>query len=442
MKSVSVKSKSEKAFSIIYRVVMHDYLTGKVTHMNKRIIYWKLSMYFFFFFFSYALCYSFFAIWLGQSIKLSGVQTGIIFSANAVFTMAFQPLYGYVSDRIGLKKTLLYTISLLVVLAGPFFIYVYGPLLKWNFWFGVLVGGFYLGLTFLAGCAAIESYIEKVSRKYKFEFGRARMWGSVGSAAAAFIAGRIFNFDPNINFWMASFSAILLIFILFFTKVEMNEIEIEKAESVTLKDMGNLFKLKDFWVFMIFMLGSACVYTVFDQQFPLYYASLFPTSDLGNQVFGYLNSLQIFLEAGTMFLAPFLVNKIGAKNSLILAGCIMTFRMIGSGLVFDPYSISFIKLIHAFELATMLVAIFKYLAEHFDTRLSSVLYLIGFQFSTQIGTAVLSPIVGSLYDQIGFRQTYLYMGAIVFAFTLFGAFTLLSSHKNIVPSRSISKGSA
>ena len=56
----------------------------------------------------------------------------------------------------------------------------------------------------------------------------------------------------------------------------------------------------------------------------------------------------------------------------------MGFRIIGSGLVVGPIGISSMKLIHALELPIMLIAIFKYLAANFDTRLSSILYLVGF----------------------------------------------------------------
>src|SRR5690606_14103565 len=101
-----------------------------------------------------------------------------------------------------------------------------------------------------------------------------------------------------------------------------------------------------FWYLMLYVIGVACVYGVYDQQFPVYYSSLFPTEAQGNQVFGYLNSLQVFLEAGMMFAAPFVVNKIGAKNSLILAGYLMAFRIVGSGLVEGPIGISSMKLIH------------------------------------------------------------------------------------------------
>ncbi|MFT8312682.1 MAG: MFS transporter [Clostridium sp.] len=398
--------------------------------MKKRMIYWNLSLYFLLFFFAYASCFSFFAIWLGEKMNLSGAQTGIIFSVNAIFAMIFQPVYGYISDRIGLKKYVLYFITILLALAGPFYIYVYGPLLKMNFILGAIVGGFYLGLTFIAGCASVESYIEKAGRKYDFEFGRARMWGSIGSASAAFVSGRVFNISPNINFWMATVSAIILLILVVFMKVDVSSVEAKRAESVSFNDVKQLLKLKDFWLFMIYMIGAVCVYMVYDQQFPIYYASLFPTKALGNQVFGDLNSLQVFLEAGMMFLAPFVVNKIGAKRGLILAGIIMTCRMVGSGIVSDPYSISFIKLVHSFEYAALLVSIFKYLADNFDTRLSSVLYLVGFQFATQIGTTILSPVVGKMYDKVGFRETYIFMGCLVLIFTIFAAFTLLNKKKD------------
>ncbi|WP_204265775.1 MFS transporter, partial [Escherichia coli] len=74
--------------------------------------------------------------------------------------------------------------------------------------------------------------------------------------------------------------------------------------------------------------------------------------------------------------APFLVNKIGAKNGLLLASSVMAARIIGSGLVEGPIMISCMKLLHAVELPILLISIFKYNSQHFDKRLSSTLYLV------------------------------------------------------------------
>lgn len=414
---------------VLSKNVVHSIFEGDSIMKTSKILYWKLSAYFFFFFFTWSSSYSLFSIWLGQEMQLTGAQTGLVFSVNAIFALLMQPLYGFISDKIGLKKNILFFISMLLVFVGPFYIYVYGPLLQYNVIIGAAVGGLYLGTAFLAGIGAIESYIEKVGRKYDFEYGKARMWGSLGWAAATFFAGQLFNINPNINFWVASVSAIVLVAIILSIKVEVTDVEMERAASVTLKDVGHLFTLKDFWYLMLYVIGVACVYGVYDQQFPVYYSSLFPTEAQGNQVFGYLNSLQVFLEAGMMFAAPFIVNKLGAKNSLILAGYLMAFRIVGSGLVEGPIGISSMKLIHALELPIMLVAIFKYLAANFDTRLSSVLYLVGFQFAKQVGESIMSPAAGYFYDSIGFRQTYLAMGAIVLAFTVISMFTLLNEKK-------------
>jgi len=253
------------------------------------------------------------------------------------------------------------------------------------------------------------------------------MWGSLGWAVMTFFAGRLININPNYNFWIASIASIIMFIIILTTKVEVTKLEVKKAKSVTIKDIFNLFKLRDFWFFIVFVLGVTCVYGVYDQQFPLYFAEQFATVKLGNQMFGYLNSFQVFLEAGMMFIAPKIVNKIGARNSLLLAAFLMALRITGSGIVTGPILISLMKLIHSFELPILLVSVFKYLNANFESRLSSILYLVGYQFTGQIGTIVLSSLVGKMYDSFGFRITYLYLGSFVLTFAMIAVFTLKKS---------------
>ena len=44
---------------------------------KSKVVYLKLSAYFFFFFVTWSASYSLFSIWLGQEINLSGADTGI-----------------------------------------------------------------------------------------------------------------------------------------------------------------------------------------------------------------------------------------------------------------------------------------------------------------------------------------------------------------------------
>lgn len=395
----------------------------------KNSVYLRLSSFLFTFFFCWLVFLAFMPIWFKQVLHLSGAQIGTIYAANAVAAMAFQPIYGYISDRIGLRKHLLGFINFCVAMTAPFFLLIYQPLLENFFLAGAVAGALFMAIAYNAGVAAIESFVEKAGRSNDFEFGRARCWGSLGAAVGIFIAGLVFNLNPSYIFILASIMSLPLAVILYTTKLKASDLEIAKKNNISLADVKELFKIKNVWLFMIFILGSACVYSVFDQQFAIYYASLFPTEAEGNEAFGYLNSFQVFLEAAAMFAAPYFVNKLGAKRSLILAGTIMTCRMVGSGMVVNTIGISAIKLLHAVELSLLLVAVFKYIARNFDNRLASVMYLVGYQLSNQLGAAILSPIVGSFYDSIGFPSTYLFLGAVVGSFTLFGAFMLVSDAK-------------
>ncbi|ENP9229918.1 MFS transporter [Yersinia enterocolitica] len=389
--------------------------------------YLILSGLLFTFFFTWSSAFSLFSIWLNQYVGLKGAETGATFSAIAIMALCAQPLYGVIQDKLGLKKHLLWAIGILLLISGPFFICVYAPLLRTNMLAGAVVGGLYMGMTFFAGIGALESYTERVSRISGFEFGKARMWGSLGWAGATFFAGMLFNINPNINFWMASASAalfLLLLWRLHEVKADaMGQLEYGKSSALTLHDTLSLLRLSRFWTLVVFVTGVS-VYNVYDQQFSVYFSSLFADPRHGNEMYGFLNSLQVFLEAGGMFLAPFLVNRIGAKKGLLLSGLIMAMRIFGSGLAQDAATISLMKLLHAVELPILLIAMFKYIAANFDPRLSATLYLVGFQFVTQVCASIFSPLAGISYDHIGFADTYMVMGAIVLGLTVISCFML------------------
>lgn len=394
--------------------------------------YVLLSGALFFFFVSWSFWGSLFPIWLHQHLNLNGTETGIIFSVNAIGALLFQPVYGFLQDKLGLKKNLVVLIGFSLILIAPFMIYIYAPLLVSNIYLGAVLGSIYLGGVYFAGIGALESYIERISRISKFEFGQARMWGSLGWAFATFWAGRLMNLNPDYNFYLASIAGVLCFICLMLVRVDnasatTKNVLQQQASSLSFQDVFTLLKMKKFYAFVVYIMGCACIYGVYDQQFAVYFSSQFSTIEEGNRMYGNLNSLQVFLEAGGMFLAPFIVNKIGPKNGLVFAGFVMAFRIIGSGLVETTYGISAMKLLHAVELPILLVAIFKYFNQHFDSRLSATLYLFGFNFVSQVLTSVLSPIVGASYDRIGFSETYIYLGISVAAFALLSCFTLKKS---------------
>lgn len=398
--------------------------------------YFALSAVSFLHLFAWSAAMSFFAIWLGQHLGIGATKTGLLYSANALAALCMQPVLGFISDKIGLKKTLLFTILIILLLIGPFFIYIYGPLLISNFYLGAILGGIYLGFIFNAGYGVIDSYINKVSIKYGFEYGRARMWGSFGWAAATYTTGIAMNINPNLAFVSASLAALIAIICLSMAKVEISDVEMKKANSVSLKDIKHLLQNKDFLFLLFFMIGVGCVYDVYDQQFGVYFVSQFESQAEGNRWFGDLGAIQTFFEAIFLFVTPVIANKLGAKRTLILAGTIMSIRIIGSSLEWGPLWIAAVKCIHSFEKPLFLVGQFKYISKNFDLRLSASIYL-GCLCTSSICASIFSPLFGSMYESIGFSQSYLYIGIVAGICTLISQKLLISDNKRVIDYKEI-----
>lgn len=397
--------------------------------MNKlaRRNYLSISSFVFLYFAVQATAIALLSIWLSSNLKLTGTEIGFVFSANAIIAMIAQPLYGVISDRFGLKKNILWIISILSACTGPFFIFVYKPLLEFNPWIGAIVGGLYIGAAFQAGGGAVESYADRVGRTYGFEYGRVRMFGSIGFAAMSFFIGQFMNINPNLNFIIGSVLGVLLIFLLFMMKIDPEQEAVNadgKGEPFRIADVWSLFRSGKFWAFVVYVVSVPTFYMVCDQQFPIHFAASFQDEATGNRFYGYLNSIQIFIEAGMLFVAPVIVRKIGIKKALLLANSLMLARLFLAGIVETPVGLSLVKLISGLELPILLVAVFKYIASHFNHRVSSTLYLVGFQFSLALGSTLYSPFIGKLYDTIGFNKAYILMGAVALFFTLVAAFTL------------------
>lgn len=359
----------------------------------KNTNFWMFGLFFFFYFFIMGAYFPFFPIWLHDINHISKSDTGIIFAAISLFSLLFQPLFGLLSDKLGLRKYLLWIITGMLVMFAPFFIFIFGPLLQYNILVGSIVGGIYLGFCFNAGAPAVEAFIEKVSRRSNFEFGRARMFGCVGWALCASIVGIMFTINNQFVFWLGSGCALILAVLLFFAKTDApSSATVANAvganhSAFSLKLALELFRQPKLWFLSLYVIGVSCTYDVFDQQFANFFTSFFATGEQGTRVFGYVTTMGELLNASIMFFAPLIINRIGGKNALLL-GC------------------------------------FKYITSQFEVRFSATIYLVCFCFFKQLAMIFMSVLAGNMYESIGFQGAYLVLGLVALGFTLISVFTL------------------
>ena len=207
------------------------------------------------------------------------------------------------------------------------------------------------------------------------------------------------------------------------TKIELTDADVARSESLKVSHALELAKNGQFWMLLLFTLFVTQIYDTYDQQFAQYFSLQFPTPEEGNRWYGILASIQVCGETLFLCLMPWFVNRTGAKWALIIAGLIMSVRIVGSAVPLGPVWIGAVKMMHALEKPLILVSVFKFIAANFDHKLSSTVYLLVL-FVASIATAIYSPLAGYLYDTIGFANTYLILGSVAGLFTLISIFTL------------------
>lgn len=410
------------------------------TMLLTRIAQFKMSSFIFLYFFTWSSSFGLYALWLSQKVGLDSVTIGTVFAVNGVFAVVLKPVYGYIMDKIGMSKWLLYFVCATSALMAPFFVFIYQPLLLSHTLLGIIIGAFYLSLGWYAGVAAAESYADRFSRLYGLEFGRIRMWGSLGWALAASVSGVLFNYTPAANFLLSSTTSLVMLAVLLSLKIgdeQLRNNTVISDNKIVFADVIALMQSRKFWMFSLYVAGVAWMMFVAEQQFPRYFVSFFATKEQGNAWYGYLGTLQAGIEFLMMMFIPALVNYYGAKKGLLLCGLVVGCRLILSGLTVDPIMISIIKPFYGVEIALLLISVFKYIAEHFHKRVNATMYLLDYQAMVYVGSVVVAPPAGYLYDKIGFSHTFLIMGCCALLFTAISAFTLSSSiaGKKTLPAR-------
>lgn len=395
--------------------------------INNKAEYYKISSFIFLYFFTWSASIGLLAIWLGQKANLSGTVIGTVFAINGIFSVILKPIYGYILDKIGMSKYLLYFVVLMSALMAPFFIYVYQPLLISNTLVGIIVGAIYLSFAWYAGVAACESYTDRYSRLNGMEFGQIRMWGSLGWAVASSFSGLLFNLSPAYNFIMGSVASLIMLVVLLSLKVNVHSArasDVLTKEKIVPADVYALLRNRKFWAFCLYVAGVAWMMFIAEQQFSRYFVTFFTDIHQGNAVFGYLGTVQSGMEFVMYMVIPLFVNFIGAKRGLLIVGLVVGARLIISGLCESHLLISVLKPLYGLEICLLLVSVFKYIAEHFDKRVNATMYLLGYQAMLYVGNVVVSSPAGILYDRIGFENTYIIMGCIALSFTFISLFTL------------------
>lgn len=370
-------------------------------------------------FVAWAVWWSFYQLWLTSEaggLQLSGQDVGTVYAIHGIASVIAMIGYGAIQDRLDLKRHLVLAVSILMSLTGPFVTWVYRPILDSHLVLGAILGAAFLATAFTGSVGLLEAYVDRLSRRAGFEFGQARMFGSFGFALAALMAGFIFTINPILIFWVASIMGVILCVTLLVWKIEIpaDTSAPEAAGAPSLADILHVCRDRKFWAFMAFILMSWTLYTIFESQmFPSYFSSLFATEAEAQRVFGALISAQTFLEAILMGIVPLLVARIGVRTALAGSVLAMLVPVLGSALFENPAAVAAAKLVHALMVPLIIIAVMKYIAMHFEARLSATIFLVGFYVTSFGASSILSNPFGRVRDTLGYHPTFWILAGLI-----------------------------
>lgn len=150
--------------------------------------HWRLSAWYFFYFAYIGAFAPYFTLYL-QSLSFSAWDIGVLMSVGQVMRLLAPTLWGWLADRLG-RRIPVVRLSAILSVAGFFAFFV-----TVEFW-GVFVGMCAMTFFWSASLPLVEALTLDHLKGRTEDYGRIRLWGSVGFVAAVLGVGALLDAAP------------------------------------------------------------------------------------------------------------------------------------------------------------------------------------------------------------------------------------------------------
>lgn len=336
--------------------------------------------------------------------QFSSIEIGTVMGVAPIISIIAQPIVGFVSDKYKNIKGIL-IILYLAVIASSFGLFFTG-----DFW--VVFLSFVLLHFALSPCSPLidSMSLKSLGAERRHEYGKIRLWGSLGFAVTAGISGPILVWigieQIYILFW---FIMLATIFLISFLKDET-----QSSESVDLKSVGKVFKNKSFVIFLLLCLLIMIPHRTNDTMIVLHLENLGATTFM----IGMAWALAAISEVPVFY---YLTKKIMAFNHLFLLGLIAalyTLRWLLYGMIESALIVTLLQLSQGitfglFWLVALQTAV-RFIPNHLRSTGQALLASVCFG----LGGAIGGTTGGWIFDSFGSLAMYRMMALICLGATI------------------------
>ncbi|KAK2714784.1 major facilitator superfamily domain-containing protein 6-A-like [Artemia franciscana] len=277
----------------------------------------------------------------------------------------------------------------------------------WQYFFLRTIATLFTGVNF----SMLDSTTLCKVRETGGQYGRQRLWATLGSAIASPLTGGLVDLmsrwrgfaDYSITFYISDFLILLTMLSLF--KVELL---IEKAEDKFVKNVQRLIKLPDVDVFIVMMIVLGSMWGFIESFLFIFLKDLeSPTYLLGLTV-----TASSITGIPFMYSSKWIMNKVGEINLIILAFLTYAVRLVGYSLIHNPWLCFPFEIMEIITQHLMATASATYCAAAAPVGLLATLTGLVGGAHYNIGRGTGSYLGGYFISIFGLRLSFQYMGTI------------------------------
>lgn len=286
--------------------------------------------------------------------ELTGAQSAFILSITPIMMFAVQPLYGFLADKLGHKKTLL--ISCLFAAISYL-----GFLLPLDF-AGLIAVTVIMSLFYNTIQPVLDSIALQIAKDNpKFSYGSLRFYGAAGFAFTTIITGQVIDaMDITVIFIVSAITMFLAFLFCFF-------LQDEKYEKVTENTYSNVFtviknKLLLFLLLCVFLvsMGATAIWN--------FYSAYLKENSATDSLVGYGLSFQGLCELPVFYFSARIILKLGLKTTLLITVMATVVRMLLYHIINIPIATLPVELLHGFSWSLFWVVCVEYVNKLVDER--------------------------------------------------------------------------
>jgi MFS transporter, PPP family, 3-phenylpropionic acid transporter len=285
---------------------------------------------------------------------LSGTQSAFILSITPIMMFAIQPVYGFIADKLGYKKTLLLS-TLLAAISYT------GYLFNVDF-AGLIIVTSIMSLFYNTIQPVLDSMALQIAKENsKFSYGNLRFYGAAGFAFTTIITGQVIDaIDITVIFVVSAITMLLAFVFCFFLKDEAHEKAATNAYSnvfAVLKNKSLLFLL--FCVFLV-SLGATAIWN--------FYSAYLKENGASDSLVGYGLSFQGLCELPIFYFSARIILKLGLRTTLIITVLATVIRMLLYYFIKTPLATLPVELLHGFSWSLFWVVCVEYVNKLVDEK--------------------------------------------------------------------------